>query len=150
MSTKQAFAALEENNPWHKAAGEGQRPPEGEWLTWLFLGGRGAGKTRAGAEWLRSKVLEGAQRVALIGPTFNDVREVMLGGPSGLLNLDTWGGQPKYEASRKRIVWPTGAVGYAFSAEDPDGLRGPQFDAAWADGHRFRWNRLVCAAVGLA
>lgn len=133
LSRREAFAALDENNPWRRAAGAGQAPPDGDWLTWLFLGGRGAGKTRAGAEWLRSKVLQGAERVALIGPTFNDVREVMLGGPSGLLNLDFWGGQPKYEASRKRIVWPTGAVGYAFSAEDPDGLRGPQFDAAWAD-----------------
>jgi phage terminase large subunit-like protein len=127
------FEAALQLNPWLDDARLEQLAPDGDWLIWLFLGGRGAGKTRAGAEWLRAQVLAGAQRVALIGPTFNDVREVMLGGPSGLLNLSPLGGAPKYEASRKRIVWPNGAVGYAFSAEDPDGLRGPQFHAAWAD-----------------
>ncbi|MEQ8405712.1 MAG: terminase family protein [Oceanicaulis sp.] len=126
-------ACWDDLDDWLKQAHPAQLPPEGDWLTWLFLGGRGAGKTRAGAEWVRSRLVEGAERVALVGPTFNDVREVMLGGPSGLLNLDPGRGRPKYEASRRRIVWPHGAVGYAFSAEDPDGLRGPQFDTAWAD-----------------
>ncbi|MFW5662039.1 MAG: terminase large subunit domain-containing protein, partial [Oceanicaulis sp.] len=135
---------------WPFEAHPAQRAPDGDWLTWLFLGGRGAGKTRAGAEWLNYKVAMGAMRVALIGPTFNDVREVMLGGPSGLLTIEPVLDRPTYEASRKRIVWPGGAVGYAFSAEDPDGLRGPQFDAAWADGHRFRRHRLVRAPVRLA
>lgn len=110
-----------------------QLPPDGDWLTWLFLGGRGAGKTRAGAEWLRAQVEAGATRVALIGPAFADVREVMLSGPSGLLNIGPPDARPTYEASRRRLVWPGGAIGYAFSSEDPDGLRGPQFEAAWAD-----------------
>lgn len=110
-----------------------QLPPDGDWLTWLFLGGRGAGKTRAGAEWLRAQVETGATRVALIGPAFADVREVMLSGPSGLLNIGPPDARPTYEASRRRLVWPGGAIGYAFSSEDPDGLRGPQFEAAWAD-----------------
>jgi phage terminase large subunit-like protein len=110
-----------------------QLAPDGDWLTWLFLGGRGAGKTRAGAEWLRAQVEAGAARVALIGPAFADVREVMLSGPSGLLNIGPEETRPKFEASRRRVVWPGGAVGYAFSSEDPDGLRGPQFEAAWAD-----------------
>jgi len=99
----------------------------------VFLGGRGAGKTRAGAEWIRSQVAAGCRRIALVGPTFADVREVMLSGPSGLLNIGLAEDRPRYEASRHRVIWPNGAVGYAFSSEDPDGLRGPQFDAAWAD-----------------
>jgi len=110
-----------------------QIPPEGDWLIWLFLGGRGAGKTRAGAEWVRGVVEGGAQRIALVAPTFNDVREVMIEGPSGLMNIGPEAGRPRYEVSRKRVVWPGGAVGYAFSAEDADGLRGPQFDFAWGD-----------------
>ena len=117
------------------ASGPGTRnyPPAGDWRIWLFLGGRGAGKTRAGAEWVRARVAAGARRIALVGPAFQDVREVMLGGPSGLLSVGYPHERPAYQASRRRVVWPDGAVGYAFSAEDPDGLRGPQFDAAWAD-----------------
>ena len=110
-----------------------QRPPPGEWLTWLFLGGRGAGKTRAGAEWVRHRALRSVSRIALVGPTFNDVREVMIEGPSGLRNLGSPDEQPRYEASRKRLVFPSGSQAYAFSAEDADGLRGPQFDFAWGD-----------------
>lgn len=133
LTQAQKLAELAKMNPWLGTGRPEQVAPDGDWLTWLFLGGRGAGKTRAGAEWLNTQVLAGAGRVAMIGPTFNDVREVMLGGPSGLLSLDAVVGRPRYEASRKRLIWPNGAVGYAFSAEDPDGLRGPQFHAAWAD-----------------
>jgi len=118
---------------WNRWAEEAQTPPAGDWRIWLFMGGRGAGKTRAGAEWVRAQVAAGARRVALVGPAFQDVREVMLGGPSGLLSIGYPHERPSYEVSRRRVVWPGGAVGYAFSAEDPDGLRGPQFDAAWAD-----------------
>ncbi len=118
-----------------------QRPPaqdgEGEgWRTWLFLGGRGAGKTLAGAAWLAGRARE-VGRLALVGPTYADVREVMIEGPSGLRGLGTAfgpeGGRPRYEPSRRRLVWPNGAVAFCFTAEDPDGLRGPQFHAAWAD-----------------
>jgi phage terminase large subunit-like protein len=109
-----------------------QLAPEGEWTTWLVLGGRGAGKTRAGAEWVRGEVEAGrAGRIALVGETFADVREVMIDGPSGLAALGR--ARPRYEASRKRLLWPNGAVAHAFSASEPEGLRGPQFDAAWAD-----------------
>ncbi|WBQ09260.1 terminase family protein [Hyphomonadaceae bacterium ML37] len=118
---------------WSQWAWDPQLPPAGDWRIWLFLGGRGAGKTRAGAEWVRARVAAGARRIALVGPAFQDVREVMLGGPSGLLSVGYPHERPAYQASRRRVVWPDGAVGYAFSAEDPDGLRGPQFDAAWAD-----------------
>ncbi len=118
---------------WATWARPDQTPPDGDWSCWLFLGGRGAGKTRAGAEWLRSQVQSGAKRVALVGPTFADVREVMISGPSGLLNIGPPKERPRYESSRHRLVWPGGAEGYAFSAEDPDGLRGPQFESAWCD-----------------
>ncbi len=115
-----------------------QRPPDGDWATWLFLGGRGAGKTLAGASWLaeRAEALGAGGRLALIGPTLHDVREVMIGGPSGLMSLGRWRegrAWPRYEPSRRRLVFPGGAEAFVFSAEDPDSLRGPQFAAAWAD-----------------
>tara|TARA_R110000824_G_scaffold366730_2_gene555686 strand:- start:217924 stop:219156 length:1233 start_codon:yes stop_codon:yes gene_type:complete len=121
------------NDHWPFWARPDQLPPDAPWTTWLVLGGRGAGKTRAGAEWVRALVDEGmAGRIALIGETLGDVREVMIDGPSGLTQLsDT--NRPRYETSRKRLLWPNGAVAQAFSASEPDGLRGPQFDAAWAD-----------------
>ncbi|MGD9979875.1 MAG: DNA-packaging protein [Hyphomonadaceae bacterium] len=109
-----------------------QQPPVGNWRTWVFMGGRGAGKTRAGAEWVSGLARRGrAGRIALIGPTFHDVREVMIEGPSGVRSLP--GARPRYEASRRRLVWSNGAQAACLSAEDPDSLRGPQFDAAWCD-----------------
>ncbi len=98
----------------------------------MFLGGRGAGKTRAGAEWVSALCRDGyARRIALVGPTFHDVREVMIEGAAGVRSLPY--ARPEYEASRKRLIWANGAQAYCFSAEDPESLRGPQFDAAWAD-----------------
>lgn len=113
-----------------------QTPPQGGWLIWLFLGGRGAGKTRAGAEWVREQARDPDARIALVAPTFNDVREVMIEGVSGLRRIGLPDECPRYEASRHRLVWPNGAIAYGFSAEDPDGLRGPQFSAAWGDDAR--------------
>lgn len=117
---------------WRAWAHPCQIPDEGDWGTWLFLGGRGAGKTRAGAEWL-SGLAEPGRRLALVGPTLHDVREVMIEGPSGLKAIAPRDQRPAYEASRRRLVWPNGAVAQAFSAEEPDRLRGPQFHHAWAD-----------------
>ncbi len=98
------------------------------------MGGRGAGKTRAGAEWVRERVASGdARQIALVGPTLMDVREVMLTGPSGLLTIGTDAERPHYEPSRQRLTWPGGAVGHVFSAAEPERLRGPQFDTAWID-----------------
>jgi phage terminase large subunit-like protein len=117
---------------WRLWARKEQLPPQDDWRVWLFLGGRGAGKTRAGAEWVAEQARsKKAARIALIAPTFHDVREVMIEGHSGLRALP--GVRPSYEASRRRLVWPNGAQAYCFSAEDPESLRGPQFDAAWAD-----------------
>lgn len=124
-----------------------QLPPEGAWRSWVVLGGRGAGKTRAGAEWVRSMV-EGARpldegkcrRVALVGETIDQVREVMVFGDSGILACSPPDRRPDWEAGRKRLVWPNGAVATVHSAHDPDGLRGPQFDAAWVD-ELAKWKR---------
>ncbi len=117
-----------------------QLPPEGDWKTWVIMGGRGAGKTRAGAEWIRSEV-EGARpllpgrsrRVALVGETLEQVREVMVFGESGILACSPPDRMPVWEATRRRLVWPNGAVAQIFSAHDPESLRGPQFDCAWVD-----------------
>lgn len=117
---------------WRGWAHPSQIPNEGDWRTWLFLGGRGAGKTRAGAEWLTGMASPG-RRLALVGPTLHDVREVMVEGPSGLRTIAPAHRRPVYEPSRRRLTWPNGATAQAFSAEDPDSLRGPQFHHAWGD-----------------
>ncbi|PLR25166.1 DNA-packaging protein [Caulobacter zeae] len=103
-----------------------------DWSTFLLLGGRGSGKTFAGARWLAQMALT-VPRMALVGPTLHDVREVMVEGASGLRATSGPAFRPRWESSRRRLVWPNGAAAYAFSAEDPDSLRGPQFHAAWAD-----------------
>lgn len=120
------------NGEWPAWAAEAQRAPDGDWTTWLFLGGRGAGKTRAGAEWLTLQATPGA-RLALVGAALHDVREVMIEGPSGLRAIAPAWRRPVYHPSRRRLEWPNGAIAMAFSAEDADGLRGPQFHAGWAD-----------------
>lgn len=115
--------------------------PNGEpWLTWLLIGGRGAGKTRAGAEWIRAQVLglapfadAKAGQIALVGESEHDVREVMIEGVSGILAVHARSERPVWTPSRRRLEWSNGALAYAFSAEDPESLRGPQFDCAWAD-----------------
>jgi len=105
-----------------------------DWRVWLLMGGRGSGKTRAGAEWIRAQVADKACRhIALVAPSLADAREVMLEGESGLLNIGFPAERPRFISSRRRLEWPSGAVGHIYSAEDPDSLRGPQFDAAWAD-----------------
>lgn len=121
--------------PFLSTAREAQRPPKGDWRTWMFMGGRGAGKTRAGAEWIRFSALHGqCQRIALIGPTLGDVRGVMIEGPSRLREIEPIEYfRPEFSVSRRRLEWPNGALAFVFSAEDPDSLRGPKFDAAWCD-----------------
>lgn len=106
---------------------------------WLVLGGRGAGKTRLGAEWVDAHVrgfppfaTQRYGQIALVGETLGDVREVMIDGPSGIVTIARRD-RPRFEASRRRLLWDNGAVAQIFSSEDPDSLRGPQFDAAWCD-----------------
>ena len=117
-----------------------QLPPAGMWKTWVIMGGRGAGKTRAGSEWVRSEV-EGAgpadlgrsKRVALVGDTIEQVIKVMIEGDSGILACSPPDRRPEWQATKKQLVWPSGAMAQVFSAHDPNSLRGPQFDAAWVD-----------------
>src|SRR5436190_24390369 len=87
------------------------------WTTWLILGGRGAGKTRAGAEWVRARALDPKARIALIGETARDVREVMIEGVSGLLSVHEHCERPTWEPSRGLVTFESGAVAQAFSAE---------------------------------
>ena len=117
-----------------------QRPPSGDWRTWVVLGGRGAGKTRAGAEWVRAQV-EGsgpdeaglARRVALIGETYDQAIAVMVKGDSGILASSPPDRRPRWIAGERRLDWRNGAEARDYSANDPEALRGPQFDCAWAD-----------------
>lgn len=121
-------------------AGRHQLPPLGDWQTWVCMGGRGAGKTRAGAEWVRWQV-EGprpmdpgrCRRVALVGETYEQARDVMVFGESGILACSPPDRRPEWQAARRRLVWPNGAEARVFSASDPEAMRGPQFDAAWCD-----------------
>ena len=119
----------------------------GPWTTWLVLGGRGAGKTRLGAEWVRALAQGIAPyadaphgSIALVGETMHDVREVMIEGPSGILRAGPWSERPLWLPTRGRLEWSNGAVAQAFSAEDPEALRGPQFTAAWSD-ELAKWRR---------
>jgi phage terminase large subunit-like protein len=99
-----------------------------------LLAGRGFGKTRTGAEWVRSQIEEGrASRVALVAPTGADVRDVMVEGESGLLAVCPPWFRPVYSPSKHRLTWPNGAIATTYSADEPDRLRGPQHDAAWCD-----------------
>ncbi|KUF11943.1 DNA-packaging protein [Pseudoponticoccus marisrubri] len=117
-----------------------QLPPEGDWRSWVILGGRGAGKTRAGAEWVR-RMVEGAKpldpgrcrRLALVGETLDQAREVMIFGDSGIMACSPPDRKPSWVSTRRCLVWPNGAEAMVFSAHDPESLRGPQFDGAWVD-----------------
>jgi phage terminase large subunit-like protein len=121
------------------------------WTTWAVIGGRGSGKTRTGAEWVDALARgdpaftpEPVGRIALVGETHCDVREVMIEGPSGILSLPRRGrSRPVWSPSRRRLEWGNGAVAQAFSAEEPDALRGPQFGAAWCD-EAAKWRRCQC------
>lgn len=125
-------AALED--PWQATARPDQLPPAGDWLTWLILAGRGWGKSRTGAEWVRS-LAEGAvaSRIALVGPTAADVRDTMVEGESGILAVASDHCRPIYQPSNRRLTWPNGVQATLFSSEEPERLRGPQHGAAWCD-----------------
>lgn len=130
------------NADWRYWARADQLPPENEsWRSWLVLGGRGSGKTRTGAEWVKAlalgewqPVMPRAKRIALIAPTFAEARLVMIEGESGLLAIHRDNDErPKFEPSKRLLTWPNGTIAQVFTAEEPEGLRGPQFDAAWCD-----------------
>lgn len=117
-----------------------QLAPAGNWRTWLILAGRGFGKTRAGSEWVRAMVCGDtplspgkARRFALVAETAADARDVLVEGDSGVLAVHPKEFRPLYEPSKRRLTWPNGASATLFNATEPDQLRGPQHDAAWAD-----------------
>ena len=111
-----------------------QIAPKGDWRTWLILAGRGWGKSRTGAEWVRAQVKTGrCGRIALVARTAADVRDVIVEGESGLLAISPKDERPLWEPSRRRLTWPNGAQATTYSADEPDQLRGPQHDGAWAD-----------------
>ena len=127
-----AAQALEHD--WEWLARPEQLAPEGGWRIWLMMAGRGFGKTRAGAEWVR-RIAEsdGAARIALVGATLGEARSVMVEGPSGLLSIAPWWNRPVFSPALRRLVWPNGAMALLFGAADPESLRGPQFSHGWAD-----------------
>ena len=118
---------------WRWIARRNQLPPPGDWRYWLVLAGRGFGKTRSGAEWVRMKVAEGCRRIALVGATAADVRDTMVEGEAGIIACSPPWDMPVYNPSRRRLTWPNGAAAITFSADVPSRLRGPQHDAAWCD-----------------
>jgi len=119
---------------WPVQARANQLMPPGDWRTWLIMAGRGFGKTRTGAESVRQWVMQdGYRRIALLADTEGEGRDVMIEGPSGLLAIHPPHERPIYESSKRRLTWPNGAIATLFSSENPEQLRGPQFDGAWVD-----------------
>ena len=120
---------------WRFWARPDQLPPDGAWQYWGFIAGRGAGKTRAGSEWVRSLTDKSLPPTlgALVGPTAASARDVMVEGNSGLLSVFPEHERPVYEPSKRRITFANGSVALLFSAEEPERLRGPQFHWSWCD-----------------
>ena len=136
MSQLKAFGQLAEalRADWRRRARPNQLPPPGDWwLVWLILAGRGWGKTLTGAEWVCFKIRHGCSRIAIVGATAADCRDVMVEGQSGILSVGLKADRPVYSPSNRRLTWPNGAIGTLYSADEPDRLRGPQHDAAWCD-----------------
>lgn len=131
LADEDAQAVIDDWSLWARPS---QLPPAGDWRVWLLLAGRGFGKTRSGAEWVRAQAESGAAaRIALVAPTARDARLVMVEGESGLLKIASDRQRPVFEPSKRQLTWPNGAVATLYSADEPDRLRGPQFDAAWCD-----------------
>lgn len=116
---------------WQSWARPEQLPPAGDWTTWLMLGGRGSGKTRAGAEWVRRLAAEGVTPIALVGETISEALAVMVRGESGLFAVCPEAERPRL--SGQMLTWPNGVEAQLMTASDPDRFRGPQFAAAWCD-----------------
>lgn len=125
---------------WSFWARPNQQTPKGDWTTWLILAGRGFGKTRTGAEFIRENVCGPTplaagrcKHIALVAETAPDARDVMVLGPAGLLACHHPDFRPHYYPSKRLVEWPNGAQAILFNAVEPDQLRGPQFDLAWCD-----------------
>ena len=139
FSEEQAKALLYD---WETWARPDQLPPPGDWFLWWIRAGRGWGKTRSGAEFIRREVDSGrARHVALVNDTAADVRDVMVEGESGLLSVYPPAERPVYEPSKRRLTWANGAIATCYAAEAPEMLRGPNHDLAWAD-EPAKWKNL--------
>lgn len=135
---------------WRWLARPEQMAPEGDWQVWLMMAGRGFGKTRAGAEWVRAIAEhDGRARIALVGATLGEARSVMVEGPSGLLAIAPWWNRPAFSPALRKLIWPNGAMATLFGAAEPEALRGPQFSHGWADeiakwpGGQAAWDNLM-------
>jgi phage terminase large subunit-like protein len=119
---------------WDFAARDGQLAPEGDWSVWLIMAGRGFGKTRAGAEWVRSLAeVDPRARIALVAASLGEARSVMVEGESGIVACCPSMRAPQFEPSLRRLTWPSGAIATLYSAAEPESLRGPQHSHAWCD-----------------
>jgi len=130
LSDAEVAAALHE---WRLWAHPYQLPPPGDWSTWLLYGGRGAGKTRAGAEIVHEWAKDPAQRIGLVAPTAADARDVMVEGESGILATQKPWNAVEYAPSKRRVTWASGARATVYSADEPDRLNGPQHTRLWCD-----------------
>jgi phage terminase large subunit-like protein len=143
LSEEERLAALADIDPdglmwdWSVWARPEQLAPPGiDWSVWLVMAGRGFGKTRLAAEWIREQAkytTTGQRRFALVARTAADVRDVIVEGESGIINISPPSEKPHYEPSKRRLTWPNGNTASLFTADEPDGLRGPQFTHAWGD-----------------
>ncbi|HEX8526195.1 terminase large subunit domain-containing protein, partial [Allosphingosinicella sp.] len=135
----QKLAYFETN--WECRGRGSQQEPKGDWRVWLIMAGRGFGKTRAGAEWIHSMAKVPDARIALVGPTEDEARAVMVEGPSGVLSTADPLSRPVWEPSRGVLAWSSGARGFVYSGANPEALRGPEHDFAWCD-EIAKWARL--------
>jgi phage terminase large subunit-like protein len=121
-----------QRDPWAEERRQAQTPPPGDWRTWLVMAGRGFGKTRTGAEWVREQALAHRDaRIALVGSTAADVRDVMV--EALITACDRYAFRPHWHKSERRLDFSNGARVWTYSAEEPDRLRGPQHTHAWSD-----------------
>ena len=118
---------------WEVWAHDAQAPPMGRWHTWLIMAGRGFGKTRAGAEWVRNIARSPTARIALVAASLGEARRVMVEGESGILAVAPRGKRPRFEPSKRTLTWESGAQATLYSAAEPESLRGPQHSHAWCD-----------------
>jgi phage terminase large subunit-like protein len=133
-SQKSAWGAEALEFDWSYWGRPSQFAPPGDWTIWLMLAGRGFGKTRAGAEWVRAQAEATPDlRIALVADSFAEARNIMVEGVSGLMNIGHPDHRPTYEPSLKRLKWPNGAIATLYSAAEPDSLRGPEHHIAWCD-----------------
>ena len=146
---------------WEFWARDNQLEPEGkDWRVWFINAGRGYGKTRSGVEWVRENAKRGVRRIAAIAATNSDIERVMVKGESGFLSVcwegdKTYSGKlmgfPKYSPTKRSLIWWKNGIETGkkddiltevqfFSAEEPERLRGPQFELAWCD-ELAAWNK---------